>query len=224
MIVLGLTGSIGMGKSTVAAMFAALGVPVFDADAAVRRVQAPSGGALAAIESAFPGTTDHDGVDRAKLGAAVFGKPAELRTLEGIIHPMIGAAQRNFLRRNRRAPIVVLDIPLLFERGGWKHCDATVVVTAPANVQRARVLARRGMSEQKFAAILNTQIPDADKRKRADFVIATGRGKRASRRVVRQLVSCLEAYGVRYCRLCVKLSSTPRRRGLIRRTDTAFAK
>jgi dephospho-CoA kinase len=212
MIVIGLTGSIGMGKSTVAAMFAETGVPVFDADAEVRRLQAPGGKALAAIEAAFPGTTGPEGLDRAALGAKVFGKPEALARLEAIMHPLVGDAERAFRRRYARAPIVVLDIPLLFERGGWRRVDAVAVVSAPAHVQRARVESRPGMSRAKFTAILESQLPDREKRRRADFVISTAGGKRATRRAVRALVSCLRRHGVRYCRTCAKSSSTRRRR------------
>ena len=154
MIVIGLTGSIGMGKSTVAAMFRRLGVPVFDADAEVHKLQAPGGKALPLIEAAFPGTTSDQGLDRAKLGAAVFGNKDALKTLERIIHPLVGQAQLAFRRRNRRKPMVVLDIPLLFEGSGWKGCDLTVVVSAPYAVQRERVRARPGMTPGKFDAIV----------------------------------------------------------------------
>ena len=167
MIIIGLTGSIGMGKSTVAAMFRRLGVPVFDADAQVHKLQARGGAALPLIEAAFPGTTSDQGLDRAKLGAAVFGNKEALKTLERIIHPLVGQAQLAFRRRNRRKPMVVLDIPLLFEGSGWKGCDLTVVVSAPYEVQRERVLARPGMTPEKFDAIIKTQLPDAEKRARA---------------------------------------------------------
>jgi dephospho-CoA kinase len=212
MIVIGLTGSIGMGKSTVAAMFAELGIPVFDADAEVRRLQGPGGAALAAIEAAFPGTTGPAGVDRPKLAGAVFGKPDALRRLEHIVHPLVGAAQRGFIAANGHRRLLVLDVPLLFEGGGWRRVDTTIVVSAPAHVQRRRVLARAGMTPEKFAAILATQLRDREKRRRADFVIDTGRSKRATRAAVRALVSCLSRHGVRYCKTCVRSFSTPRRR------------
>ena len=201
MIVLGLTGSIGMGKSTVAAMFRRLRVPVFDADAAVHAMQGPGGAALAGVEAAFPGTTGSAGVDRPRLGAAVFGDAAQLRRLEAIIHPLVAAAQARFLARHRRAPLVVLDIPLLFERGGWEKCDLVAVVSAPPEVQAARVLARPGMTPDKFAAILAMQTPDADKRARADVVIPTGGGKIATRRAVRRIVACLTRPQRRYRQL-----------------------
>lgn len=200
MIVLGLTGSIGMGKSTVAAMFRRLGVPVFDADAEVRALQRPGGAALAAIGAAFPGTVDAAGLDRAKLGAAVFGDPAKLRMLEGIVHPLVGARQAWFLRRHRTRPLVVLDIPLLFEKGGFEQVDAVAVVSAPAAVQRARVLRRTGMSAAKFEAILASQTPDAQKRARADIVIPTGGSKLATWRAVKAVAACLGGAGARYRR------------------------
>jgi dephospho-CoA kinase len=224
MIIIGLTGSIGMGKSTVAAMFREAGVPVFDADAAVRALQGPGGAALPAIEAAFPGTTGAAGVDRARLGALVFDKPDRLRTLECIVHPMVADAQRAFIDEHRGSALVVLDIPLLYEGGGWKRVDTTVVVSAPAHVQRRRVLARDGMTREKFDAIVRTQMRDREKRRRADFVIDTGTSLRVTRAAVRDLISCLRRHGVRYCRLCVRSSSTPRRRVSIRRTGTASAR
>ena len=175
-IVIGLTGSIGMGKSRVARMFRHLGIPTFDADAEVHRLQGPGGAALPAIEAAFPGTTSVDGLDRPKLAAAVFGNDAALRRLEGIIHPMVARAQQRFLRRNRSRRVVVVDIPLLLEGEGWRHVDLIAVVSAPHHVQRARVLARPGMTAEKFARIHARQMPDAEKRARADVVIQTGRG------------------------------------------------
>ncbi|BBE33125.1 dephospho-CoA kinase [Sphingosinicella microcystinivorans] len=226
MIVLGLTGSIGMGKSTVAAMLRRAGVPVFDADAEVHRLQGPGGAAIEAIEAAFPGTTGPKGVDRPKLGAAVFGNTEARRRLEKIVHPLVREAQQAFLAeaRQNRAAIVALDIPLLFEGGGHAHVDATIVVSAPAHVQRRRVLARPGMSHEKFAAILATQMRDREKRRRADFVIDTGQSLRETRAEIRHLVSCLRRHGVRYCKSCVKSSSTPRRRVSTRRTGIASAK
>jgi len=191
MIVLGLTGSIGMGKSTVATMFRRLRVPVFDADSIVHTMQAPGGAALPAIESAFPGVITGGVLDRAVLGTRVFGDDSALRTLEAIIHPLVGAARTRFLRRYRRRPLVVLDVPLLFERGGADVCDAVAVVSAPADVQRTRVLARPGMTGDKLDAILARQMPDADKRARADVVIPTGGSLAATRRVVATLVSAL---------------------------------
>lgn len=174
-LVLGLTGSIGMGKSTVAAMFERLGVPVFDADAEVRRLQGPGGALVPAIEREFPGATGARGVDRIALGARVFGDPAALARLEAIVHPAVREARAAFLRDHAGAPLVVLDIPLLFEKDRVGEVDKILVVSAPAGVQRARVLARPDMTEQLFAAILERQMPDAEKRARADFTINTGR-------------------------------------------------
>ena len=191
MIIIGLTGSIGMGKSTVAAMFRRLGVPVFDADLEVRRVQGSGGRALAAIEAVFPGATHAGGLNREKLGAAVFGDAAALKRLEAILHPLVAQAQSGFLGRHRLRRAVVLDVPLLFEKGGWRLCDLTVVVSAPARVQRARVLARPGMTPGKFAAILKTQMSDAQKRRRADVVIETGRGRRHTLLAVWRIVAAL---------------------------------
>ncbi len=186
--IIGLTGSIGMGKSTVARMFRYLHVPVFDADAAVHRVQGAGGSALAAIEAAFPGTTGPSGVDRPKLGAAVFGDPAALKRLEAIVHPAIGRLQQRFRRRHRRRRAIVLDIPLLLEGEGWRAVDLIAVVTAPAHVQRARVLARPGMTPEKFARVLAHQMPDPRKRALADIVIQTGRGRLTTFRTVRAIV------------------------------------
>ncbi|HUQ13648.1 MAG TPA: dephospho-CoA kinase [Novosphingobium sp.] len=189
--VLGLTGSIGMGKSAVAAMFEALGVPVFDADAAVRALQGPGGALLARIEAAFPGSTGPDGVDRAALGARVFGNAEALARLEGIVHPAVGAMRAEFLAAHAAAPLVVFDIPLLFEKTGAHGIDAVAVVSAPAEVQRARVLARPGMTADKFDKILALQVPDAEKRARADVVIDTGTTLAETRREVAALVARL---------------------------------
>ncbi len=186
--ILGLTGSIGMGKSAVAAMFEELGVPVFDADAAVHQLQGTGGKLLPAIEAAFPGTTGPNGVDRQKLGAAVFGNPEALRRLEAIVHPAVGAMRGDFLKDHADAPLVVFDIPLLFEKGGWEQVDAVAVVSAPAVAQRARVLARPGMTEEKFTQILGLQVPDAEKRARADHVIDTGTSLAETRHAVQRLV------------------------------------
>jgi len=189
MIVLGLTGSIGMGKSTTARMFADEGVPVHDSDEAVHRLY--SGEAAPLIEARFPGTVAAGVVDREKLAAAVLGKPQALRDLEKIVHPLVRADADAFLARHRTAgaPIAVLDIPLLFETGGENRVDRIVVVTAPAGVQRERVLARPGMTEEKFRAILARQVPDAEKRARADFVIDTGLGMEAAREAVKGIVA-----------------------------------
>lgn len=172
--ILGLTGSIGMGKSTVAGMLRDLGVPVFDADAAVHELQGPDGALLPLIEEAFPGTTGPDGVDRLKLGAAVFGDSDKLARLERIVHPAVAAMRAGFLQDHEQAPLIAFDIPLLYEKGGPTGLDAVAVVSAPAEQQRARVLARPGMTAEKFEQILALQVPDAEKRARADFVIDTG--------------------------------------------------
>ena len=186
--VLGLTGSIGMGKSAVAAMLRDDGVPVFDADAEVHRLQGPDGALLPEIEAAFPGTTGPTGVDRPKLGAAVFGNPEALARLEAIMHPAVGAARAAFMTANAAAPLVVFDVPLLFEKGGWQDVDGVAVVSAPAEAQAARVLARPGMTPEKFAHILALQVPDAEKRARADFVIDTGTTLEETRGAVKALV------------------------------------
>lgn len=191
--VFGLTGSIGMGKSAVAAMLKTLGVPVFDADAEVHLLQGPGGALLPAIEARFPGTTGPQGVDRARLGAAVFGKPHELKALEAIVHPAVQKARRTFLRRHRAHRIVVLDIPLLFETHGERRLSGVIVVSAPAWKQRRRVLSRPGMTPQKFRRIRGLQTPDADKRRRADHIIDTGTTFDRTRAQVRQLVACLRA-------------------------------
>jgi dephospho-CoA kinase len=198
MIMIGLTGSIGMGKSAVSAMFAREGVPVFDADAEVHRLQAPGGRLVARIESLFPGTTGENGVDRQKLGAAVFGKPDALRALEQIIHPAVFAARQVFLKRHRAKPMVVLDIPLLFEKGGADAVDLVVVVSAPAWMQRKRVMARPGMTAAKFGRIKALQTPDLVKRARADIVIETGCVRTETRQAVRRLITCLRARKGRY--------------------------
>ena len=185
--ILGLTGSIGMGKSAVAAMFQGLGVPVFDADAAVHQLQGPGGELLAVIEAEFPGTTGSGGVDRARLGAEVFGKPEALARLEAIVHPAVAAMRAAFLKRHAAAPLVVFDIPLLFEKGGASQVDAVLVVSASGEAQRARVLARPGMSAEKFEKILALQMPDAEKRARADYVIDTGTSLAETRHAVQEL-------------------------------------
>jgi dephospho-CoA kinase len=189
--VLGLTGSIGMGKSAVAAMFEELGVPVFDADAVVRQLQGPGGALVDPIEAAFPGTTGRQGVDRPALGAAVFAEPTALARLEAIVHPAVRAARAAFLREHARAPLVVFDIPLLFEKGGAEEVDAVLVVSAPEAVQRQRVLARPGMTPERLAAILELQLPDAEKRPRADHVIDTGGSLAETERQVAALVEKL---------------------------------
>jgi dephospho-CoA kinase len=173
-LILGLTGSIGMGKSTVAAMFERHGVPVFDADAVVHRLQGPGGALVDAIEAAFPGSTGPDGVLRERLGAQVFGDAEALARLEGIVHPAVAALRHEFMIEHGGAPMVLFDIPLLFEKGGHEQVDRLVVVSAPGAVQRARVLGRPGMTPEKFARILALQVPDVEKRAHADHVIDTG--------------------------------------------------
>ena len=189
MIILGLTGSIGMGKSTTAKMFADAGVPVSDADRMVHALYA--GAAVPHIEKAFPGTVSDGVVDRDKLAATVLGNPARLRELEAIVHPLVRAETDAFVERHRQAgaPLIVLDIPLLFETGGKDRVDRILVVTAPADVQRERVLSRPGMTEEKFEAILAKQVPDAEKRRRADFVIDTSRGMDAAREDVLRIIA-----------------------------------
>jgi len=176
MLILGLTGSIGMGKSTTAKLFEEAGVPVYDADAAVHKLY--EGEAAPAIEAAFPGTTAGGKVDRAKLSASVVHDPAAIKRLEQIVHPMLGASRQKFFDDAEKAgaPVVVVDVPLLFETGGEKRVDAVVVVTTSPELQRERVLARGTMDEEKFNSILARQMPDAEKRKRADFVVDTSHG------------------------------------------------
>jgi dephospho-CoA kinase len=182
-IVLGLTGSIGMGKSAAASVLRQLGVPVHDADASVHRLMNRGGAAVGFVEAAFPGTALDGAIDRKVLGRRVFADPAALKRLESILHPMVREQERIFLQtaRTRRHPIVVLDIPLLYETGGEKRCDAVIVVTAPKFLQDQRVLKRSGMSRERLDEIVSKQMPDAEKRQRADFVVQTGLGKRASR-------------------------------------------
>ena len=194
MIVLGLTGSIGMGKSTAAAMLRRLGVPLFDADLVVHGLLAPSGAAVSAVSAAFPGVeTEAGGIDRALLGQRVFTNPAALRRLEEILHPMVAAEEKRFLARSRarRVALVVLDIPLLFETGAERRCDYVLVVSAPALVQRQRVMRRPGMTEIRLAAILRKQVPDHRKRQRADFVVPTGAGRGVTLRRLKAIVRLL---------------------------------
>ena len=190
-LVLGLTGSIGMGKSTVAAMFERLGVPVFDADREVRRMQDSGGSLVQAIEAAFPGSTGPRGVDRAALGARVFGDPVAMARLEAIVHPAVHAARESFLREHAGVPLVVFDIPLLFEKGGVEEVDRVLVVSAPAEVQRARVLAREGITAARLAEILALQMPDAEKRARADYLIDTSRPLNETEAAVAELAEKL---------------------------------
>lgn len=189
MLIIGLTGSIGMGKSTTMQLFAEQGVPVYDADAAVHAVYA--GEAVPVVEAAFPGTTADGKVDRQKLSAKVLGNPEALKKLELIVHPMLGAHRQQFLSDAEKsgAAIAVLDVPLLFETGGEKRVDAVVVVSAPADLQRARVLARENMTQDKLDAILARQTPDAEKRKRADFVVDTSSGLDPVRTRIRDILA-----------------------------------
>lgn len=188
MKLIGLTGSIGMGKSTTMQMFAEQGVPVYDADAAVHAIY--SGEAVPHVEAAFPGTTADGKVDRQKLSAFVLGKPDELKKLETIVHPLLGSHRAAFLKQaeDSGAKVAVLDVPLLFETGGEKRMDAVVVVSAPADVQRTRVLARENMTPEKLDAILARQMPDAEKRKRADFVVDTSSGLEPVRASIRDIL------------------------------------
>ena len=189
MIVLGLTGSIGMGKSTTAELFAEAGVPVYDADAAVHRLY--EGEAVAAIETAFPGTTENGRVDRVKLSARVVHDAAAMKKLEQIVHPMLGASRQKFLQDAEKsgAPVAVVDVPLLFETGGEKRVDAVVVVTTSPEVQRQRILTRPNMTEEKLDAILQRQMPDAEKRARAHFVVDTSHGLDPVRARIRDILT-----------------------------------
>jgi dephospho-CoA kinase len=188
MIILGLTGSIGMGKSTTAKLFAEAGVPVYDADAAVHRLY--EGEAAAAIEAAFPGTTAQGKVDRARLSRRVVHDPAAMKRLEGIVHPMLGASRQRFLDEAERsgAQVAVVDVPLLYETGGEKRVDAVVVVTTTPEIQRERILGRENMSDEKLDAILARQLPDLEKRKRADFVVDTSQGLDPVRARIRDIL------------------------------------
>jgi dephospho-CoA kinase len=191
MIVLGLTGSIGMGKTTCGKFFAYLGVPVHEADEAVHRLIGPGGRAVAAVEAAFPGVTANGAVDRLALGRRVFGDMKALARLEGLLHPLVRADAENFLERQRRLGrrLAVLGIPLLFETGAENRCDLVAVVSAPAFIQRQRVMARPGMTAEKLAAILARQMPDAEKRRQADFIIPSGLGRALTFRVVKAIVA-----------------------------------
>jgi dephospho-CoA kinase len=194
MIILGLTGSIGMGKSTAARSLRRLGVPLFDADAEVHRLLAPGGEAVGPVDAAFPGVRNEtSGIDRSRLGRRVFGDPPALRRLEGILHPMVRRAERRFVAQARagRERLVVLDIPLLFESGGVERCDYVLVVSAPLRLQRERVMRRPGMSESRFADILGAQVPDREKRRRADFIVATALGRGVAFRRLKAIVRTL---------------------------------
>jgi dephospho-CoA kinase len=189
MIVLGLTGSVGMGKSTASKLFSDEGIPVYDADAAVHALY--KGAAAPLIEEAFPGTTRDGEVDRAVLSRMVFGNPDALKKLEAIVHPLVREMETSFVAAAREAdvPLVVLDIPLLFENGGEQRCDLVAVVSAPPDIQRERVMRREGMTEDKFAAILKRQVPDAEKRARADIVIDTSGPLENTRHTVKDIIA-----------------------------------
>lgn len=191
MIVIGLTGSIGMGKSTVAQMFAEEGAPAFDSDDAVHALYAEGGAAVKPVEAAFPGVTKGGAIDRAALSARVVDHPEAIKQLEAIVHPLVRQAQADFLEAHRNAAAVVLDVPLLFESGGAERVDKIVVVSAPSDVQRARVMSRADMTEEKFAYLLSRQMPDAEKRARADFIIDTGGEFDATRAQVRAVLDAL---------------------------------
>jgi dephospho-CoA kinase len=208
MIVLSLTGSIGMGKSTVAAMFTRRGVPVYDADAEVHRLQGPGGSLVGPIDALFPGTATAGGTDRVALSRYVLGDREAMRRLERLVHPALIDSRRKFLRRHRAKALVVLDIPLLFEKKGWRRAVATVVASAPVWKQTKRVLARPNMNPLKLRHIRSLQVPDHIKRQRAHFVIDTGGTRAKTSAQVGHLIACLRAHGVRYCRLCGKSSST----------------
>ena len=186
-----LTGSIGMGKSAVAAMFARAGIPLFDADAEVRRLQGSGGALVDAIHKRFPGSVRGGAVDREALSALVLGRPDELAALEAIVHPAVQQAREMFIAAHREAPALLFEIPLLYETGGEANFDKVIVVSAPADIQRARVLGRPGMTEAKLDAILARQVPDAVKRARADFVINTGGDMSTTESQVAEIIACL---------------------------------
>lgn len=194
MVIVGLTGSIGMGKSETAKMFRRLGIPVYDADAAVHGIYAPGGSAVAPIEAAFPGVTGANGVDRDALAKRVLNDAAALKKLESIVHPLVALEQQKFLEQAaaQNAEIIVIDVPLLYETGGQKRVDCVVLVSAPYELQRERVLERAGMSEEKFQAILAKQVPDAEKRQQADFIIDSSQGLDAAMAQVEALMPLLK--------------------------------
>ena len=196
MLLVGLTGSIGMGKSETAKMFSKLGIPVYDADAAVHAIYEKGGVAVEPLRAEFPDAIVDDAVDRARLSGLVLDDKGALRKLEGIVHPLVGATQLQFLKEasDARAPMAVLDIPLLYETGGEARVDAVVVVSAPADIQRARVLERPGMTEEKFEQILAKQVPDAEKRARADFVVETDKGLEHAFEQVRRITEELKSW------------------------------
>lgn len=196
MLIVGLTGSIGMGKSTAAAILRRLGLPVHDADAAVHRLMAKGGGAVAPVAAAFPGVARGGAIDRKSLAAEVLGNPAALQRLEAILHPLVRQETRRFLAQQarQRRSLAVLDIPLLYETGAEDRCDVVIVVSAPAFIQRARVLQRPGMTEARFQAILDRQLPDAEKRRRADFVVQTGLNKAHALHQLAAIVTLLKSW------------------------------
>ena len=200
MIVLGLTGSIGMGKSTTLRLFEEAGARVWDADAAVHRLYGPGGAAVAPIEAAFPGVAGPGGTDRARLTQRISGDPDALKRLEAIVHPLVAADRQQFLAENPDAGLAVVDIPLLFEIGADRRVDAVLTVSAPPEVQRARVLARPGMTPEKFETLLARQLPDAEKRARADFVLETDKGLEAARAEVRRIMAAVTTPGWRSSR------------------------
>jgi len=225
MVVVGLTGSIAMGKSTTAAMFRAFGWPVFDADLAVHDLMGPEGEAVPAVLAAFPGVGSLEaGIDRRALGAVVFGDGAALERLEAILHPRVRAAETRFLAHARRRgePAALLDIPLLFEGGGFARCDLTVVASASPHLQAVRALARPGMTRAKLDAILAKQMPDREKRRRADFVVRTGLGRAQALADVRRVVQATLERETRRC--CGRSCSIPRPRGSTPRAVTASSR
>jgi len=221
MIVIGLTGSVGMGKTTTAQVFARAGVPVFDADRAVHALLAHDHETIAAVRAAFPRAAGDAGIDRHRLGRAVFADARKVRRLEAILHPRVRRAQVRWLARQRmrRARRVLLDIPLLFETGGDALCDITVVATAPEPIQRQRVLARPGMTPAKLAGILANQMPDAEKRRRADYLVLTGLGRRFARDQVIRLLAAIQGDA-----RCAKSSSTRKPPGSIPGRATAWSR
>jgi|SRR6478672_2126512 dephospho-CoA kinase len=190
MIRVALTGSIGMGKSTVAAMFAKAGVPVFDADAVVRKLQGPGGHLVEKIGELFPGCVRCGTLDRECLAEIVLSNPEQLSVLEGIVHPAVREAREEFIRDHSQAPVLIFEIPLLFETGGEKEFDKVIVVSAPADIQRTRVLERSGMSPDKLESILERQMPDTEKRRRADFVVDTGGDLSTTESEIRDILAC----------------------------------
>jgi dephospho-CoA kinase len=223
--VLGLTGSIGMGKSHAAATLRRLGVPVHDADAEVHRLYAKDGAAVPLIAAAFPGVVEGGVVVRERLRRIALAEPRILQRLEAMVHPLVRQAEQRFLAqaRARRVPLVVLDVPLLFETGGERRCDAVLVVSAPRRVQLGRVLRRAGITCERLAAIESRQLPDSAKRRRADFIVETGLDKRTSLRTLGRIVNMLRSGGQQEQR-CARSSSTPKRRGWKRRPGTASSR